>query len=241
MVQTQVTTVDSIVRSYINSKGMVWHDYFRLLVIALDGVRNIAMDVNIGNNRKILEIDVDEFGNAWLPSDCVEVDKISVGENDKLYGMSKVLNINPIPKTDSKGNQVKRTNEHGYWPDYHINSQQMTGRYYGIPEEQKHLFQVFNDRIQLDSRLKLKCVYVMYTTRGVNMSDANVVHPWAEDAIKTYIDWKYVESRKGIWENQNDRRYFFIEKKNLYSRIHGFGYEDYMEIVRSSNVLTYKT
>jgi hypothetical protein len=244
----RLVTVDSIVRSYINAKGMVWHDYFRLLVIALDGVRNLAMDINIGTNVKIKELCVNEFGEMFLPSDCVKVNKILTDSGDKLYGMSEVDNINPIPKVDANGNRSKRMSDQemgdhptGNYPFMHTTERgEFGGRFFGIPSAQPFAYQDFGDKIQFDARLDLKCVYVIYTTKGVNLCDNNLIHPWAEDAVKYYIEWKYVEARKGIWENQNERRYYHTEKRNAYSRIHGLGFEEYMEIVRSNNIATFK-
>lgn len=206
-----MVTVDSIVRSYILQRNLVWHDYFRLLVIALGAVKEISMDVNISSNVKAIEIDVDEVGNIYLPDDLIEPISLSISKYDKIKGMAKSGSINPIIKIED-GEEVKR----GASSD----------------TRQIHNFQRFGDRIQLDSRLSLNCVVLVYTSSGV-ISGINLVHPWSESTIKAYMDWKFVESRKGIWENQNDKRAFYVSLRKLYGRIEGFSYEDYMRTVRN--------
>jgi hypothetical protein len=211
------------------------------------------MDVNIGTNIKIIEIPVNEFNEAYLPNNCVAANKILIGDGDNLYGLAKVNNLNPIPQVDATGVRTKRlasepTGDHptgafptGIFPFVHMTqSGEYAGRFFGVQTQQPFAYQDFGYKIQLDARLDVDCVYVIYTTRGVHLSDNNLIHPWAEDAVKCYMDWKYVDAKKGIWENQNERRHYHIEKRNAYGRIQGLGFEEYMEIVRSYNSATYK-
>ena len=93
----RLITLDSVVRSYIHERGMLWHDYFRLLSIAIAGLKDLAKDLNISDNLKACEIPVDETGRAQLPGDLVNLIKVAIPNGDKLLPIPKTENINPVP------------------------------------------------------------------------------------------------------------------------------------------------
>lgn len=242
-----LTTIDSIVRTHIHERGYVLHDYFRLLTLALSAVKEISMDININSNVKAKEVEVDSSGSAYIPDDSIELIKICVEHGDKVLPLASTSGINPIQKFKD-GYPVKRDvakndtyyYDFGYYWSSRINEfGESLGRSYGIPTEQKFLYQEFDDRIQFDARLNLDCVIMIYTTSGVNFSDITTVHPYAEEAIKAFMFARFEGRRnlKGVYQKQYDIKAYYNEKRKLNSRLSGFGYEEYMEIVRSSNVM----
>jgi len=232
-------TVDSLIRMYLHERGMVWHDYVRVLSVALSGVRDLAKEINIGSNYKALEITVDETNSVYLPNGCIKVNKVCIESGDMILPMANVDNMNPLQKFVN-GDAVKRnprpTTEY-YDIGYHYN---YVTRSFGKPVSQPYNYQVIGNRIQLDSRVDIGCILVLYTTNGTSMSDVNMIHPWAEEALKLWIDWKFPDMNRGIYEKRSGRKDYYDAKAALYGAIHGFSYEDYMEIVRKNNVLTYK-
>jgi|GEM_PF-2563522 len=240
-------TVDSLIRTYIHERGMVWHDYLRVLSVALSGVRDLSKDINIGSNYKAKEIDVDDSNAAYLPTDCIKVNKVCIEAGDKILPMANINNMNPLQKFVN-GEPVKRgVRERLFYQDfnYYFNSNltnraENLGREFGTPSSQPYGYQIFGNRIQLDSRLNLSCILVIYNTTGTNISDINMIHPWAEEPLKLWIDWKFPDINRGIYEKRTGRKDYYDSKAALYGAIHGLSYEDYMKIVRDNNVLTYK-
>lgn len=245
-------TLDSVVRSYIHERGMVWHDYLKTLALAISGVRDIARDVNIGTNVKAIEVQVDETGTALFPVDSIEPIKICIENGDKIVPLSMTDDINPIPKVID-GEVVKRSRETqflgqevsfldmSYYFASRINNKgENVGRMFGTPQNPHHNYQLFDDRIVFDARLNLTCIFLVYRTSGISITSANMVHPDSDEAIKHYIDSRTSFTNKGIWEKQNDRRYYTNEKRLLYGRIHGIKWEDYMLTIRRNQVLAPK-
>ncbi len=105
----KLLTLDSIVRTYLLERGLVWHDYFRVLTMAISGLKKLSEDIDLGTNVKSMLIDVSETGRIILPQDCVKVVNLAVENGDKVLSMSKADNINPIVLRDSQGEPVKRS------------------------------------------------------------------------------------------------------------------------------------
>ncbi len=247
----KLLTLDSIVRTYLLERVLVWHDYFRVLTMAISGLKKLSEDIDLGTNVKSMLIDVSETGRIILPQDCVKVVNLAVENGDKVLAMSKADNINPIVLRDSQGEPVKRSlperiygdditlTEIGYYYANRINDKgEWLGREFGRPSEQPYLYQQFGGEIQLDVRLNLDCVLLIYQTDGLKVSEANVVNPLAEQAIKFYVDWHWMErgQKKGIWEKKNEGSAYYAEKRNLYGRIHGLTWSEYLRTVRDFQV-----
>lgn len=212
-------TIDSIIRSYIHRRGLVWHDYFRLLTLAISGVKDLAMDIDIGTNIKAIEIDVDDTGNIDLPEDLVQIISLNTSLYDKIYPLSKSININPLIKHED-GDPVKRGNDY---------TEYRNG--YGAVGQSIYSYERFGTRAQLDSALNLSCIVVIYTTTGISVTSANMIHPYAEDAVVLWMD-KEGGGQKGIWEKQNERRTYYQAKRSLYGRLHGMSSADYIKTIR---------
>jgi hypothetical protein len=251
----QLISLNSIVRSYIQERGLVLHDYFRILSIAIAGLKDISKDINVNSNVKAKEITINEAGSGILPGDAVEIIKVCIKNGDKIVGLAEIDDINPMPKRDSQGNVVKRGIESErrtegitfidlqYWWSAQVNDKgEFQGRRFGTPPRQPFNYQIFGDRLQLDTRLSLDCVTVIYQTSGVNISDINMVYEFADEVIKRWVDWRFEEAnnRKGLWERQNLKKDYTLSKQALYSAIHGIGYEDLMKTIRDKQVLTLK-
>jgi hypothetical protein len=251
----QLISLNSIVRSYIHERGLLWHDYFRLLSVAIAGLKDIAKDVEISGNVKAKEITIDASGRGILPADAVNIIKICIKNGDKIVGLANIDDINPLPLRDQQGNRVKRGIESErrtegitfidlqYWWSAQVNDKgEFQGRRFGTPTRQPMNYQIFGDQVQLDTRLNLDCVTVIYQTNGVSFSDINMVHTHADEVIKLWMDWKYQDrdNRKGLWETQNAKRDYTLKKQALYAMVHGIGYEELMKTIRDKQVLTLK-
>lgn len=243
-------TLDSVIRTYILERGMVWHDYFRCLTIAITGYKKLCEDINLGTNVKAQLIDVTETGRLLIPSDATSVIGLYIENGDKILPMAYSDDIHPIVKKDDTGTPVKRDLEPGiiyYSADYYYDSVsndkgEYTGRNFGVPSAQPYKFKIIDGEIQLDTRLQLDCVLVIYTTNGLSVTDVNMVHPLAEEAIKLFIDsrWNERGQKKGIWEKRNEDNAFLNEKRLLKGRINGLTWAQYLSTVREFQVATAK-
>lgn len=246
-----LVTIDSIIRTYIIERGLVWHDYFRLLTIAIQGVKKLAEDIDIGTNVKAEYIDVDATGRLQVPATSTQVIGVYVENGDKILPLSREDTINPLTKLNEAGDPVKRgveerlisdnvtLTEIGYFYYNNANDKgEWLGREFGRPSNQPWNYQQFNGEIQLDTALNLDCVLVLYNTNGLKVSEANVIHPLAEQAIKFYMDWNFTDRgvKKGIWEKQNDGKAYYNEKRALYGRISGLTWSEYLKTVRELQV-----
>lgn len=251
----ELISLNSIVRSYLNERGLVFHDYFRILSIAIAGVKDIAKDVEISGNVKAKEVTINAAGRGKIPRDATQVIKVCVKNGDKLVGLAKIDDINPLPARDPQGEVIKRGLEQErrtegitfidlqYWWSSQTNDKgEFLGRRFGTPPRQPMNYQIFGDEIQLDTRINLDCVTVIYQTNGVNISDVNMIHSYADEVVKLWIDWKYSDrqNKKGLWETQNARREYSLKRQALYAMIHGLGYEELMKTIRDKQVLTLK-
>jgi len=243
-------TLDSVIRTYLLERSMVWHDYFRALTIAITGYKKLCEDINLGTNVKAVVIDVTNTGRMIAPPDCTSVIGLYIQNGDKIMPMSQSDDINPLIKRDDTGTPVKRDQEEGsvyYGADYYYEAVtndkgEYTGRDFGTPAAQPFKYRQIDGEIQLDTRIETSCVLVVYTTNGLSVTDVNMVHPLAEEAIKLYIDAKWSErgQKKGIWEKKNEEGAFLNEKRLLKGRINGLTWAQYISTIREFQVATAK-
>tara|TARA_R110000772_G_scaffold257495_4_gene374369 strand:- start:1739 stop:2485 length:747 start_codon:yes stop_codon:yes gene_type:complete len=243
-------TLDSVVRTHILESGMVWHDYFRCLTIAISGYKKLCEDINLGTNIKAQVIDVSTTNRLLIPTDAVSVIGLYVENGDKILPMSISNDINPLVLKDSTGTPVKRNQESGltyYSPDYLYGATsndrgEYVGRDFGIPNNQPYKYRLIDGEIQLDVRVNATCILVVYATNGLSVTDVNMVHPLAEQAIKFYVEWKWSERNreKGIWEKRNAESAYLNEKRLLKGRIVGLTWAEYLTTIREYQVATAK-
>jgi hypothetical protein len=245
-----LTTLDSIVRSYILERNLVWHDYFKVLVLAQTAFKEIGMDVDVATNVKADLINVDETNKMLVPLDCTQVIGIYIENGDKILPISRTDNINPLTLNNDQGDPVRRSIQQRFYNEsislvdisYYFSSRlndkgEYLGRAFGFPSEQPYKWQQFGNEIRLDVRIHTDCVLMVYNTNGLSTTVKNVVHPLAEEAIKSFIDWKMWSSqKKGVWEGRDAKSNYFNEKKKLYGRIHGLRWDEYIATIRELQV-----
>jgi hypothetical protein len=237
-------TLDSIARTYILEREMVWHDYFRVLVLAQTALKEIGKDIDIAVNVKADTITVDGTNKIIVPLDCVQVIGLYVENGDKVHPIAQSDNINPITLKDDLGDPVKRGPQeagemaYGYFND----KGEYTGRNFGTPSAQPFQWQQFGKEIRLDVRVTGTCILIIYTTTGLSTTEKNVVHPLAEETIKAFLDWKWTirGQNKGIWEKRNEDSAFKNEKRLLKGRINGLTWAQYLSTIREFQVATPK-
>lgn len=247
----KLITLDSIVRTYLLERDMEWHDYFKTLVLAQTALKDLGRDIDISINVKADLIGVDPTNKILVPLDCVQVIGLYVENGDKILPISRTDTINPLTLNNEQGDPIRRPLPEriykenvslvdiGYYYNTRINDKgEYLGRNFGTPSEQPYQWQQFGNEIRLDVRINTDCILMVYVTDGLKTTEKNVVHPLAEEAIKTFIDWKWMDKgqRKGIWEKRGDKSNYFTEKRNLYGRIHGLKWDEYIRTVRELQI-----
>lgn len=247
-------TLDSISRTYILEREMVWHDYFRVLVLAQTALKEIGKDIDIAVNVKADTLTVDSTNKIIVPLDCVQVIGLYVENGDKIYPMSQSENINPIQLKNEQGEPIRRDIEdnsfsqvapfggEAFYGSITNDKGEYMGRNFGSPSVQPFKWQQFGKEIRLDTQVQADCILIIYTTTGISTTDKNVVHPLAEETIKAFIDWKWTTrgQNKGIWEKRNEDTVFKNEKRLLKGRINGLTWPQYLSTIRQFQVNTAK-
>ena len=247
----KLLTLDSIVRTYILERGMEWHDYFKTLVLAQTALKELGRDIDIAINVKADTIGVDPTNKILVPLDCVQVIGLYVENGDKIAPISRTDTINPLTLNNEQGDPIRRPLQEriykenismidiGYYYNTRINDKgEYLGRNFGTPSEQPYQWQQFGSEIRLDVRINTDCILMVYVTDGLKTTEKNVVHPYAEEAVKAFIDWKWMErgQKKGVWEKRGEKTDYFTEKRNLYGRIHGLRWDEYLRTVRELQI-----
>lgn len=250
----KLLTLDSIVRTYLLERNMEWHDYFRTLVLAQTALKELGRDIDLATNVKADIIGVDATNKILIPLDCTQIIGLYIENGDKAVPLSRTDNINPMTLNDDQGNPIRRPLQEriykesismidvGYYYNTRINDKgEYLGRNFGMPSEQPFQWQQHGSEIRLDVRVHTDCILMIYVTDGLRTTEKNVVHPYAEEAIKAFIKWKgtdsvYTRGSMGIWEERGRKSNYHIEKRNLYGRIHGLTFDEYLRTVRELQI-----
>jgi hypothetical protein len=193
---TANTTIDSIVRSVILERGLMPHDYIRLLSFGLSCLKELEID-SIGK-VKTITLKPDEFSQAPLPCDYVDWVRvgqpsgeyfIQFGPTNKLMRNKQLVDGQYTPRES-----VTLGWESSYvydWFDRNCSQPRFGGNpprndEFMILEEQGLVqFKVGyteGDEIQMDY------IYFDKTSASSN------VHKYAEETIKAYMIYKYLLS-----------------------------------------------
>jgi hypothetical protein len=247
----KLITLDSIVRAYILERNLVWHDYFKVLVLAQTALKEIGMDVDIAINVKADLINVDPTNKLLIPLDCTQVIGLYIENGDKVLPISRTEEINPMTLNNEQGDPIRRPLQSRMYNEsislvdisYYFNSRlndkgEYLGRSFGFPSEQPYQWQQFGNEIRLDVRINTECVLMIYNSTGLSPTVKNVVHPLAEETIKSFLDWKFIDGpkKRGVWEGREAKNIYYNEKRKLYGRIHGLVWDEYIRTIRELQV-----
>jgi len=226
-------TLDEIVRSVQSDMGMnTTHDYLRFLHIAQRGLKELTFDI-LGN----FKVDLLEVSSALrvdLPSDFVDYVFIGlVADNGTLVPLGAKDNI-PLVGT---GNTLPALASETIYNDENIIGM---GGIYGNGGGQNSYgyyspkIDTANDQIVLTSIAAGKFVYLEYIGDGSVTTGHSVVHPYAEEALASYIYWKAIQRRRTYPQNEKQaaRQDWYNEKRKARGRLKSFTMEEALQTVR---------
>lgn len=187
------TKLDSIVRAIIIERGLLPHDYIRLLSFGLNCLKELNLD-SIGKVKTVI-LKPDEYSQAPLP--CDYVDWVRVGQPNGQYfiqfGPSNKLHRN---KQLVDGQYTPRASvELGWESDYvyewfdhychpNLGWNLPRGDEFMILEEQDKI--QFKIGYKAGSEITMDYIYFDKTSASSN------VHKYAEETIKAYMEYKHM-------------------------------------------------
>jgi hypothetical protein len=218
-------TIDSVIRRTLAMKGLPIHYYIPMLLYARRGLDE--MQFNSLGKVSYAVLTFDAAGQASLPSDYVEtVDVVQeVGDKMKALGFGERMNARDTNDTafSVAADQITLSssfNSPSLWfPNFYNEFGTGKGRLFGSQVIFHNTYTINRESgfIRLDNQQigSVKSVTLIYlTTPQKNASSQTVIHPFAQNALIEYLNWKWDEYIKNP-DYPNRRKEFYNQYRNL--------------------------
>lgn len=202
------TSLNHIVKSVLNQKGYTKHWYYQYLKLAADCLRELHF--HSLKNVQTKKIPIDENFQAPFPCDYIAYSKVGLIVGQVVRPLVHARGINRLNNFDEDGNVINYGNAtDGYTDEINWSS--------GIAdvvqnENGEHIGRNFGNRtsnmgdgfkeirergvFQLSEQVDDDYLIVEYISDGTGLTDAATkVHPYAQQSIETYIEWKASPNR----------------------------------------------
>ena len=208
---SKTITLDTITRTSLIDHGFPLHYYFRFLNWALRGLKQATYDHPI--NIKSVRRTITSYGAIVVPDDCIGVGGIvhvGLEESDKVVPLVHDPSLNRLNKFDSGGNKVLYSaGDENYYPgiyeDNFNSNGEHKGRDFAYVGDKRYSYKYIEERNEIQLGIGLTgCTEAVltYITDGVTISEVNVVHPYAEELILSWIRWKRLEHLPRLHRNE---------------------------------------
>lgn len=244
-----IYTLDNIVRGALADKQYPMHFYLQFLTYGVDSLRQLNMDVM--QDVKSVRLPINSYYAATLPNDYVDYIRIGneLGEYINSFG-HKRDSFNRLNKFDSQGNKISYAdieavngllpnNWEGFWYTNYINDKgEHLGRIFNNKPSFRDSFVIIRERgeIQLDVSYTGTTIVMDYISDGLSTDASNSVHPYAVDAIKSYIFWK--QKDHGRQYSNADKQYakdeYYNQLRILRARMNNIDVQDIRRSLSSS-------
>jgi len=221
-------TLDEIVRSVLaDQEKYTTHEYTRLLGLAYRGLRELTFDT-LGH-VKVEVLTILDSLRADLPDDYMDYTFVGVlGDNNRIEPLGIDRNI-PASNSDNTG--VTRPLDETasiYYPLFGIGGGQNNNGYY-TPN-----IDIENNQMIFSSMNAGDLVYLEYLSNGRYDGSRSVVHPYAEEALISYVYWKSIVRKRnvGAGEKREAERIYYNEKRLARARTASFTKEELMQTIR---------
>lgn len=228
--------IDNIVKEFLLARELTLHYYVPSLLNALVCLRELSFDINLGKNIKELELVPNQYNRITIPADCVEVIGVfgMVGGERRLFRYNENISL----LTDNVAYKAGDTT----LPDYIENNGSamlsMTGTYeiptqYAISPVDKYCYNVdkTRDQIVLGVEHGLSKVYLRYETSYVDLTSANLVHPYVIPVVSAYLDYVFEKGQGSMNRLVDNRQFFYNQKRLLKSRLNPMTIVDYYKLI----------
>jgi hypothetical protein len=243
--------LDNIIREFLVRKGKnTEHEYFRYLVIAQAGLRDLNMDVS--GMPKAVILDVNDNLTVDLPNDYIKYMKIALcsdGGKIKYLGYAKDMcllrspnDCGTIARTVADSSEgIVSVPEAGTY-----RNGELMGRMFGLGGggNRNGYYRIDHEKnmITLSSDHQSSYIYLEYLADMKRIDGETIVHPYEIEALKAWIDWEIKESSRtyGLGETVVARKHYRNEKRLCRARFKTFTKEEAYQTIRKSFKLSIK-
>ena len=233
-------TLDKLVRSALATRGYPMHWYIQFMHYAVQGLRELNFDTL--QIVKSVRLPINSYKAVSLP--CDFVDYIRVGEEvgQYVFSWAEKDSMTRLNKFDQNGNKVPYgdieatngllpNNWEGFWYTNYINDKgEHLGRIFNNKPAFRSSFALLRERgeIQLDVDVTATEIVLDYITDGTSIDSSNAVHPYAAQAIESYIFWKMKEHSRAfnLSERQLAREEYYNQHRILRARMNNMDVQD---------------
>lgn len=228
--------IDSIVKEFLLSRELTLHYYVPNLLNALNCLRELSFDFNLGKNVKEVELVPNGYNRVAIPADCVQVGVVF----GMFGGEARAFRLNQ--KISLVSNTVAYGEKETTIPELKQNNGSMVVEYvspYELPQQiyasdiDKYCYNVdiTRDEIVLGVGHELTKVYLRYESSYVDVSSANLVHPYLIPVIKSYIGYMFEKSNSSMNRIVEGKEAYYNEKRLLRARMNPLNISDYYKLL----------
>lgn len=224
---TRYVTVDEIIRSLLSQEGKnTPHDYVRYLDIANRGMKELTFDI-LGATKVAL-LQVSSTMRIDLPDDYVDYVYVGVIGSDNLahtLGADTKIPASGGVAGDAEEGLLSGT----LGSQFGMGGGQNSNGYY------KPQIDFDNWQMIVSSMSVGEYVYLEYISDGRASNGSTVIHPYAEEALRSYIFWKSIQRRRSAAQSAiySARSEYFNEKRLAKKRLCAFTKEEALKQIRT--------
>jgi hypothetical protein len=204
---------------------------YQLRLLAMQGLRELSFDA--GQEIKTDTLTVDSSLQVTLPTDYLKLIRIGYrGDDDQIHplGYRDDLTLDNSIAAQVNDDLYDENN-----PYYHVD----LGKKFGIGGGQNSLgyyrLNKNDNTINFSSELLNKVLVIEYIADPAS-DTAPRVHRFCEEALRSYIYFKYIQRKRGIPANEKQaaKRAYFNEKRLARARMMNFSKETAMQVSRKA-------
>lgn len=241
-------TLDKLVRETLIDKGYPMHYYVRFLNFAVGCLRELNWDTL--STIKSAEIAVNSYNAILIPCDYVDMIKLGVinGGHIAPWYQDDTLTLeyntdasgSKVPHEDAVGNFMSQTDVVDYYPGVYTNEQgEFKGRAFNVGagwSPFRYKVMPSRNEIQLATKPSDGLVVLEYITDGTTCDASNMIHPYASESIKLWIQWKHKENNRtyNISDRQKAEDQYYNELRKLRARLSPWTRQDVVNLLRGS-------
>lgn len=229
--------LDDIIKGFLTERGEeTSHNYSRMLRLAVDGLKDLYIDVS--GVAKVVKLTIDP--NNWtanIPKDFITLNRMSVCIGERLFPLMEDNNICITAEYDDCGAPADRPNfpypiqRTGYYynSSFYQNTNWRVGEYigrqYGGGGGQsvygRFRMDLANGWVQFQALRRFDHVIMEYLANPQMVNGEFLVHEYDVQALRAYMYWASIRSRENtsLGEKSNAERLYYAQK-NMASQRH---------------------
>ena len=247
-------TLNSIVRESWLDHNLSLHYYLRMLNYAISGLRELSFDMPL--NIKEVRLPVTSYNAVIVPSDYVDALVVADEYNGRLRAFVNNDALNTLYKFDDQGQIVPYTRNEDeeinidfyyvYGAEGVNNHGEYIGANYGYVGGKTFGYKYSDVRkeIQFDIDIDSTEIVLQYVSTGVSISSANLVHAYAQECLKAWMEYKRLKHSplpNRVTLTRDAKRYFDDIQRNLIGRLNPMGVEEILVSLRRGFYASPKT